>query len=242
MRISRFYCEQRLQRGATLHLDKEAGHYIRTVLRHAPGDPLLIFNPLDGEYQAVIKHAGKQELVVQLDEQLRPAEALSLPIHLGQGIARGEKMDLIIQKATELGVSEISPLFSEHCNVKLNAERRIKRTEHWQKIAINASEQCGRISVPVVHAPMPLKEWQLARQEPLKLLCHPHEQQFQTQIHPKSMVLLIGPEGGLSDHERGELYEQGWQNFSLGPRILRTETASLVALSVLQSRYGDLQS
>lgn len=241
MRISRFYCEQRLQQGVTLHLDKEAGHYIRTVLRYKPGDPLLIFNPEDGEYEAVLKAAKKNDLIVQLSNQTRPTEQLELNIHLGQGIARGEKMDLIIQKATELGVKEITPLFSEHCNVKLNAERIVKRTEHWSKIAINASEQCGRITVPKIHMPLPLADWAPERTEALKLLCHADEAQYQSELKPTDMALLIGPEGGLSEGERMRLYEDGWQNFSLGPRILRTETAALVAISVLQAKFGDIK-
>lgn len=242
MRISRFFCAQHLQKGAALHLDKEAGHYIRTVLRHKHGDPLKIFNPDDGEFAATIKHASKSELVVMLEEKLREPEHGGLSIHLGQGLARGEKMDWIVQKSTELGVTDITPLFSEHCSVKLNAERLVKRTEHWQKIAINASEQCGRISVPIVHEPQTLTAWSLNRPEGLKLLCHPAERfDLARQASFADAALLIGPEGGLSDGERERAYAQGWQNLNLGPRILRTETASVVALSVLQCQFGDLK-
>lgn len=241
MRISRFYCPQRLAHSLTLHLDKEAGHYIRNVLRYKPGDPLLLFNPEDGEFEAILKHAKKNELIVQLGEKTRIAEQSALNIHLGQGIARGEKMDLIIQKATELGVSEITPLFSEHCNVKLNSERRVLRTEHWRKIAINASEQCGRITVPKVNEPLHLNEWAQERSEPLKLICHVDPAQFESENGANHIALLIGPEGGLSDGERDTLHGVGWQNFSLGPRILRTETAALVAVSVLQARLGDIK-
>lgn len=240
MRISRFFSQQRLQKGALVHLDKEARHYIRTVLRHNAGDPLILFNPDDGEFQATIKHAGKNELVVQLEEQLRTQDSGTLRIHLGQGVARGEKMDLIIQKATELGVSEITPLFSEHCNVKLNAERLVKRAEHWQKIAIHASEQCGRICVPTVHQAITLAEWVKQRNETLKLLCHPGASQFVRGANAEDMALLVGPEGGISPGEREQALALGWQDFNLGPRILRTETAAMVAISVMQARFGDI--
>lgn len=240
MRINRFYCKERLVAKKSFFVDKAATHYIKNVLRHKTGDPLIVFNPDDGEFSGTISKIAKSSVQITLSEKLRENESPILSIHLGQGIARGEKMDYIIQKATELGVTEITPLFTEHGNVKLTEERLEKRTRHWQYVAINAAEQCGRISIPEIHTAQKLINWLPEREEDLKVVCHPTEHAIAPEQPPKSSVILIGPEGGLSDHERSLAKQVGFEYFGLGPRILRTETASLVAISLLQHEFGDI--
>lgn len=239
MRISRFYCPEHLKAGAMLYLDKDTLHYIKNVLRHKENDELIVFNSDNGEFSARIKKVAKTTIQIKLGDQLREATGPMMKIHLGQGIARGEKMDLIVQKATELGVTEITPLFTEHCNVKLSGDRVEKRVAHWQRIAINACEQCGRMNIPRINTPLKLPNWLADRDETLRLICHPSDCVLDQEQTPESIVLLIGPEGGLSDYERDLAHYAKFVDMSLGPRILRCETAAISALSILQFQYGD---
>lgn len=242
MRISRIYCAQALNKGATIHLNQETSHYLRNVLRLKTGGVISVFNAEYGEFMAKISALAKREVIITLEEKIADTEQQVLDIHLGQGLSRGEKMDYTIQKATELGVSTITPLYTEHCNVKLSIDRVPKRVEHWQKIATNAAEQCGRITVPVIKDPIKLNDWLAEREEDLKLICHKTEESITIQITPQSVALLIGPEGGLSEAERDLSIQANFQVFGLGPRVLRTETASISAISLLQARFGDMAS
>ena len=154
---------------------------------------------------------------------------------------RGERMDWAIQKAVELGVSEITPLFTERCEVKLQGERADKRQAHWQQIAVSACEQCGRSSVPVIHPPMALHDWLSALQVDVRLVLHHRtEQDLQSLPAPESAALLIGPEGGLSAGEIAQAEQAGFHAARFGPRGLRTETAPVVALTMLQHLWGDV--
>lgn len=242
MRISRIHCAQPFNKGATLHLSHETSHYLRNVLRLKTDDVISIFNAESGEFIAKITALTKREVIVMVQDKVADTEQLSLNIHLGQGLSRGEKMDYTIQKATELGVTTITPLYTEHCNVKLSIDRVPKRVEHWQKIALNAAEQCGRITVPVIKAPLKLNEWLAQREEHLKIVCHKTDKNIAVKTKPESVALLIGPEGGLSEAERDLSVQADFQLFGLGPRILRTETASITAMSLLQARFGDMSS
>jgi 16S rRNA (uracil1498-N3)-methyltransferase len=206
------------------------------------GDQVTLFNGDGHEYLGTLKEVAKRSVsvfitAVQLCDRESP-----LQIHLGQGISRGEKMDITIQKSVELGVSEITPLITERCGVKLNAERWEKKLEHWQKVAISACEQCGRNRVPTIHTPQLLSEWLARSSEATRLTLHPHtEISFATMPEPNNQLeLLVGPEGGLSDNEVAMAEQDGFFTVRLGPRILRTETAALVAISALQLRFGDL--
>jgi len=147
-------------------------------------------------------------------------------------------MDWAIQKATELGVSEITPLSSERCEVRLNDERADKRLAHWRQIAISACEQCGRSVLPIIHSPVALRDW-LAVEADLKLVLHPVAEPLASHAKPQSLAFLIGPEGGLSQSEVEQAAGQGFLPARLGPRVLRTETAPVVALSVAQQLWGD---
>jgi 16S rRNA (uracil1498-N3)-methyltransferase len=147
-------------------------------------------------------------------------------------------MDWAIQKATELGVTQITPIVSERCEVRLNDERADKRLAHWRQIAISACEQCGRSVLPVIHPPMSLRDW-LPVEADLKLVLHPVAAPLTSHARPQTLAFLIGPEGGLSESEVEQAANQGFQPARLGPRVLRTETAPVVALSVAQQLWGD---
>jgi 16S rRNA (uracil1498-N3)-methyltransferase len=166
----------------------------------------------------------------------------NLSIHLAIGISRGERMDLIVQKATELGVSEITPLFTERCEVKLSGERLDKKVNHWQQVAISACEQCQRNSLPSINAPVKIEQWQVNCDASLKLVLHHRTDQSLSDMPPPSgqVALLIGPEGGLSEREIEQAISLGFSPLALGPRVLRTETAPLAAISILQSLWGDM--
>lgn len=147
-------------------------------------------------------------------------------------------MDWAIQKATELGVAQITPIVSERCEVRLNDERVDKRLAHWRQIAISACEQCGRSVLPLIHAPVSLRDW-LTLEADLKLVLHPVAEPLVSHAKPQTLAFLIGPEGGLSESEVAQAADQGFQPARLGPRVLRTETAPVVALSVAQQLWGD---
>jgi len=159
---------------------------------------------------------------------------------LGLGISRGERMDWAIQKSTELGVSVVAPLFTEYCEVRLTAQRAIKRQVHWQQTAISACEQCGRVIVPEILPPQPVNAWLEQLSSPLKLLLD--QDQENSDIHrdsPGEVALLVGPEGGLSDNEKALALSKGFFGLKLGSRILRTETAPVAALALLQHWWGN---
>ena len=193
----------------------------------------------DREYLGQLLEVGKKTVRVSLDQAL-PGQAESpLHIHLGQGLSRGERMDWAIQKATELGVNVITPIVSERCEVRLKDERADKRLAHWRQVAISACEQCGRSSVPTINPPVTLAEWLAACDETLKLVLHPVAEPLVSHARPDRLAFLIGPEGGLSDAEVEQAKASGFHAARLGPRVLRTETAPVVALAVAQQLWGD---
>lgn len=239
MRVSRFYCNQPLASGE-LGLDGDLAHYISRVLRLGAGAPVQLFNGSGQEWPGTVLEAGKRQVRLRLDQPLDGQPESPLHTHLGQVMSRGERMDWAIQKAVELGVNEITPLLSERCEVKLQGERADKRQSHWQQVAISACEQCGRSRVPVVHAPQPLEAWLDGLAAELKLVLHHRTEQSLISLDkPASLALLIGPEGGLSSGEIAQAETRGFIAASFGPRVLRTETAPVVALSVCQHLWGD---
>lgn len=242
MRITRIFHAGDLQANCEYQLGDDAANHISRVLRMQTGQSVHLFNGDGGEYRAEITDIGKKRASVRLIEKLDHECESPLSIHLGQGISRGEKMDFTIQKATELGVSEITPLLTERCGVKLNVERWEKKRQHWQKVAISACEQSGRNRVPTVHPPIALAEWLEEKTEQLCLNLHPRAQySIKTLPEPKSGVrLLIGPEGGLSEEEIQQAGQYQFQGIRLGPRVLRTETGALAAIAALQAQFGDL--
>jgi len=241
MRVSRIYCDQVLAADSGLTLEGEGAHYLGTVLRVKPGQVLTLFNSTDGEFRAIVMAASKRKIELQLEEAIACHADPQRRIHLAVGLSRGERMDYLVQKATELGASSITPLFTERCEVRLNEKRTDKRLAHWQKVAIAASEQCGRCHVTEIAVPTALDNWLATPREGLRLVMdHRRGGQLPASLDAAAPIFVLsGPEGGLSDAEVERASAAGFLALTLGPRVLRTETAPMVALSVLQYRFGD---
>jgi 16S rRNA (uracil1498-N3)-methyltransferase len=241
MRIPRIYTGQELRANAEIVLETGPSLHLSRALRMKVGDALVLFNGRGGQYPATISAIDRKAVVVASAEQ----EALECesPLHLQLGIAvsRGERMDWVVQKATELGVSCIAPLVSERTEVKLGAERGEKKLRHWQQIATSACEQCGRNRLPQILAPQSLAGWLQDVQADLRLVLH-HTAVTRDPgpAPPRSVALLVGPEGGLSEEEIRAAEGAGFASLQLGPRVLRTETAPLAAIAILQARWGDM--
>ncbi|MCY1518734.1 Ribosomal RNA small subunit methyltransferase E [compost metagenome] len=238
MRLSRFFIDAPLSLGQH-ELPEAQAHYIGRVLRLAAGDAVQLFDGSGQEYLGELVEVGKKTVRVELRDALAGMAESPLRVHLGQGLSRGERMDWAIQKATELGVAEISPIVSERCEVRLKDERADKRLAHWRQVAISACEQCGRSVLPIIHAPVALADWQRQVEAELKLVLHPVAEPLASHARPGSLAFLIGPEGGLSETEVESAKAAGFHAARLGPRVLRTETAPVVALSVAQQLWGD---
>ncbi len=242
MRIPRIFHPDPLIVDNEVQLSSDATNHIVNVLRLKPGHPLVLFHGDDSEYSAELIVSEKRKAIALVDAKLSISVESSLSIHLGQGVSRGDRMDLVMQKAVELGVTEITPLITERCGVKLSKERWEKKHSQWQKIITGACEQCGRNRIPILHPPAELAEWTSESTNQLRLTLHPRAEKSirHLQVPPKGVRLLIGPEGGFSDQEVYLTEETGFQTVQLGPRVLRTETAALAAISVLQALHGDL--
>jgi len=241
MRISRLYLPVPMETGAEIALDEERAHYLRTVLRLKRGFDLTVFNGEGGEFAARIVACHREEVSLTVGEY-RPVDRESwLGVHLGLGISRGERMDLAIQKAVELGVGAITPLFTERCVVQLDPERKAQRLEHWRRVVWAACEQSGRNRVPEMLEPRSLEAW-LPVAAGLKIFLDPHAASGLRELDPPvgSVTLLSGPEGGFSDAERDAAVVAAFIPVRLGPRVLRTETAALAALAAIQTLWGDL--
>lgn len=238
MRLSRFFVDQPLSLGQH-GLPEAQAHYIGRVLRLAVGDAVQLFDGSGQEFLGQLSEVGKKSVRVELTEQFDGQAESPLRVHLGQGLSRGERMDWAIQKATELGVAVITPVVSERCEVRLKDERADKRLSHWRQIAISACEQCGRSVLPVIHPPLLLSDWLRQTEADLKLVLHPVAEPLSSHPKPASLAFLIGPEGGLSETEVDQAKAAGFHAARLGPRVLRTETAPVVALSVAQQLWGD---
>jgi len=250
VRVPRVYLDQALQSGAELALDKAAAHYLVSVLRLRADDALIVFNGSGGEYTATLQSATNKQATIIVGSHSPGVAPSPVRIVLAIGLSRGERMDWVIQKAVELGVNEIIPLFTERCEVKLKGERALKKRGHWQQIAISACEQSQRNDVPTIKPAQPLMEFLTASAPPansdLKLILDPRAEQSLSSTlldkgsSTKTIVLLSGPEGGFSDGEVEQAQQKGVISVGLGPRVLRTETAPLAALSIVQALLGDM--
>ena len=239
---TRLYCDLPLSPGAEIVLPEAAARHALTVLRLQTGDTLNLFNGEGGEFRASLVAVSKREARVRLLEFHAAERESPLEITLALGISAGERMDYSLQKATELGVSAIQPRATERSVVKLAGERADKRLQHWQHVVIAACEQCGRNRVPAV-APVQKFYAYLAAVErnQRRLLLSPDAATPLKRVPPAaSVVLLVGAEGGLAPAECEAAEASGFEPVSLGPRILRTETAPVAALAVLQALWGDI--
>lgn len=243
MRIPRIYHPESLEYQTQCQLSEDAANHVGRVLRMVEGEQLELFDGSNHIYPAIITESNKKSVKANiLGRELSDKES-NLKIHLGQVISRGERMEFTIQKSVELGVNVITPLWSERCGVKLDGERMDKKIQQWQKIVIAACEQCGRNVVPEIRPLMKLQDWCAEDDGAIKLNLHPRAQHSIKTLPmiPKDGVrLLIGSEGGLSEQEIVQTQQKGFTEILLGKRVLRTETASLAAISALQIYFGDL--
>lgn len=242
MTISRIYQPIELSIPSSVRLDDKASHHLARVLRASVGDKIILFNGQGGEFPAVITQIDKKSVTVNLTEFIPREVESPINIHLAQGMARGEKMDFIVQKAVELGVTRITPLLTERCNVRLDSAREEKRVQHWQAVVTSACEQSGRNRLPELDTPQSLKEWLSEVKADYCFVLSPHvKQKLPAKTLPDHavIVVLIGPEGGLSDNEVNMAIDHGFLPLNLGPRVLRTETAAIAAIAALQLQYGD---
>jgi 16S rRNA (uracil1498-N3)-methyltransferase len=255
MRIPRLYLPTPLATGMIAPLSDNAFNHAVRVLRLKPGAALALFNGEGGSFAATLQEVGKREAWAQVTEFLPGETESPLPVTLAQGVSRGEKMDYTLQKAVELGVAAIQPLFTERGGVDLTGERLTRKVEHWRSVVIGACEQCGRNRLPALQEPRLLIEWLTSSTDSLpprrgelgwgrgtrRLLLDPIAQQGLRGLEPPTgpVTLLIGPEGGLSPTEIAQAQAIGFTGVRLGPRVLRTETAGVAALAALQALWGD---
>ncbi len=244
MRVTRIHCHRPLRPGAIVSLSESAAAHVSRVLRLGPGDELTLFDGEGCEYPAKIVDARGIVVRVQTGECCSVDRESPLHLTLVQGISRGERMDWVVQKATELGVAEIVPLLTERSVVRLNGSQAERKREHWLGVAIAACEQCGRNRLPRIHAPLEFGGWlATCPAEGVRILLDASGGGSPRDVKPHARaILLIGPEGGLSKGERAATFAAGFQAMRLGPRVLRTETAAIAALTALQLIAGDLGS
>ncbi len=241
MRIPRFYEPTSLAEGQHHSLSDAVVQHVCKVLRMKAGDHIHLFDGNGSEYSCIIEHADKRSASVKVRAISTINRQSPLNIHIGQSISRGERMDYAVQKATEMGMHAMTPLFTERCEVRLNSERQDKRIRHWQQVAISACEQSLRNTLPIINPAKQLNDWLNSVEADVKLVLHHHTQVPLSQMAtPASIALLIGPEGGLTDAEITMAIDAGFQPVTLGPRVMRTETAPVAALSILQYLWGDL--
>lgn len=240
----RLYVPGPIVAGGDLLLPPDRSHYASRVLRLRVGDDFVLFDGSGREFAATVGKISREGVTVQVREARERNVESPLEIRLIQGISRGERMDMVVQKATELGVTRIAPIFTEFSIVRLDVDKAGKRVQHWLKIAQSACEQCGRNVVPEIEAPQALGS-QLETAygtECTRILLHPGTdgKLASLQGQRKRIDLLIGPEGGFSGAEYEQAVAAGFAACALGPRLLRTETAAIAALAALQARWGDL--
>lgn len=248
MRIPRIFIDTELNENSTLALPDSAFQHLCKVLRLKSDHPIRVFNGREfngkiGQFDATLCDVEKRSANIHVTNFEALDNESPILVTVGQTLSRGERMDYAIQKSVEAGVFAIQPLFSERCEVKLQDSRAEKRQQHWQQVAISAAEQCGRGVVPIVHPPIELSEWVSNCNEMLTLTLHHHSAKPIRQYEKPSnnqVALLIGPEGGLSEKEVQLSEKSGFNAITLGPRVLRTETAPVVALSVINTLWGDI--
>ena len=240
MRRTRIYYTGEIQINVALSLDKNAAQHVRDVLRMQSGDALVLFNGNGCDYLGTVVQCNKKSVLVMPHASEQRHTISPLQLHLVQGLCRGEKMDFVIQKATELGVNEITPIVSEYGNVKLNQERLAKKLIHWQKVAASACEQCGRTDMVLINPVVKLDAWLKNDFAGVGYILDPGATQSLAKIGDvEKITLLVGPAGGFSTAEIQYAVQQGFKQCLIGPRILRSETAGLATMAVLQHLYGD---
>lgn len=240
MRLHRVHTNQELQPGLQVSIRDRSAHYLTRVLRISAGQPICLFNGDGHDYAAEIVRPGKTQVIIDVKTRLPAAPESQLGITVVQAISRGERMDQTLQKCTELGARRFQPLFSERVEVKLRPEKLEKRMKHWQGVVVAACEQSGRAIVPRVLQPVDFGDWLYQPEPGFRLVLAPGAGRplASTEV-PDQLEMAVGPEGGFSDVELDLMAAHSVQRVSLGPRVLRTETAAAAAVAVLQALAGD---
>ena len=243
MNIPRIYQSCSLTPGEKTVLDTDAAHHLLNVLRLKTGEAIAVFNGTGGYYDAKIVEAGRHRIVVEIHEYHPEDCESTLHLTLVQGISRGQKMDMTLQKSVELGVNTIIPIQTQYSSTRLNEEQVKKRMAHWQKILIAACGQCGRNRLPVLQEPVDFREYVSVPQEDLKIILNPYSSAGLTDLGKDvdRVIVMTGPEGGFSEEEIRLSEQFGYYGVSLGPRILRTETAAIAAITTCQVLWGDFR-
>jgi len=241
--MPRFYCPPPIPQSGSLDLPPDAAHHAARVLRLREGDAVEIFDGKGNECHGVIAELGGKRVVVSTITAIDIDRESPLKVLLAQAMSSSEKMDWVLQKATELGVTEIQPLDTERSVAKLTAERVEKRIEHWRQVAISACEQCGRNVLPQIHAPLDIMVWlqQMQKTADTKFILLPQGTvSLHAQFKPQGRIaLLIGAEGGFTQAESDSALRCGFTPIRMGARVLRTETAAIAGLAALQTLWGD---
>lgn len=236
----RLYTGEQLKASSALALSGNDAHYVSRVLRLKTGDTLRLFDGSGGEHTALIESMTRHAVNLRVGELESIDVESPLTVRLIQGVARNERMDTIVQKATELGVADIYPVVCERSQYAPGGQRAEARCERWQGIARSACQQSGRNRIPRIHPLQSFGEMMETALTGACLILNPQVADRLPTINPNIVQLAVGPEGGFSESELSLATERGWQHIALGPRVLRTETAAIAALSVVQFAYGDL--
>ncbi len=242
MKTPRVYVDEQLADVSEITLNKDASKYIVRVLRRRDGDPLDLFNGDGFNYHSILKLSTTSVAIAAIQTREINTSESPLKINLVQSLAKGSKLDLVIQKATELGVTQISPVVSERSVLQIDKARVDRKIHHWQGVAVSAATQCQRSVVPIVKPPVSLIDWIDHTDQPAScLLLHPTADKTLKEIELTSnkCSVMVGPEGRFTNEEINYAKARGVTTFQCGPRILRTETAGFTAIAILQSLYGD---
>lgn len=243
MAVPRIHCDLRLGPGAQFALDADAAQHVAKSLRLKAGDALVVFDGRGGEYEAAIQRIDRDRVDVKVGGFRDAGRESALQLGLVQGLPEADKMDWIIQKATELGVGWIQPVTCERSVVRLAGDRAARREAHWRRVAVAAAEQCGRTRIPEVRPNLGFPSWLAAPAETPRWMLAPGAEPLAARPGaPSPLELVVGPEGGFSERERALLEQHGCVGVSLGPRVLRTETAPLAALAAIHALWGDFRA
>ncbi|MEB6478364.1 16S rRNA (uracil(1498)-N(3))-methyltransferase [Acinetobacter vivianii] len=237
--MNRFYIETELNTGNTVELTESVFHHWVRVLRAKEQEQAIFFNGKGGEYVVTLTQINKKNAFVSVDQFDAADRTAPFKVTLGQVMSKGDRMDYAIQKATELGVTTIQLLTSERCEMRLKYDRDQKKLDHWQSVAIAACEQCGMNRVPEILAPISLTDWVESDLPASRFVLAPNKDQKNVLLNSSpDLALLIGPEGGLSEAEINIANQNNFKNWCIGDRVLRTETAPVVALSILNYHFA----
>ena len=242
-RIQRFHVDQIDKSKSHLEIAGEQSHYVTRVLRLQTGDRMILFDGSGSEWKAKIIDTKRNRLLLELEERATPDRESPINLTLIQSISRSQRMDLVMQKSTELGVTRIVPVFSTNTIVKIKEDKIEKKINHWRNILISASEQSGRTKIPDLISPIQLETECLKRYKgDLSIFYDTTGKDSYDANNPKDITAVIGPEGGFTEDEKQMAIDAGYMVMQSGPRLLRTETAPIMALSILQYLYGDLSN